>query len=114
MAAPRGNQSGKPVTLCGEMAGLPRCFLPLFGMGLRRLSMSPGFVPSIKEMVRRTKAAQASLLGQFREREVRKEYRALVAGAPPLDEGVVDLALGPDGSVWERVPSRWTDEVFAA
>ena len=53
------NQSGKPVTLCGEMAGLPRCFLPLFGMGLRQLSMSPGFVPSIKEMVRRSKAALA-------------------------------------------------------
>jgi phosphoenolpyruvate-protein phosphotransferase len=45
----------KPVTLCGEMAGRPRCFLPLFGMGLRRLSMSPAFVPSIKEMVRRTR-----------------------------------------------------------
>jgi phosphoenolpyruvate-protein phosphotransferase len=45
---------GKPVTLCGEMAGWPRCFLPLFGMGLRRLSMSPAFVPSIKEVVRHT------------------------------------------------------------
>lgn len=44
----------KPVTLCGEMAGRPRCFLPLFGMGLRRLSMSSAFVPSIKETVRRT------------------------------------------------------------
>jgi phosphoenolpyruvate-protein kinase (PTS system EI component) len=36
------------------MAGWPRCFLPLFGMGLRRLSMSPAFVPSIKEVVRHT------------------------------------------------------------
>jgi phosphoenolpyruvate-protein phosphotransferase (PTS system enzyme I) len=53
------NAQGKPVTLCGEMAGRPRCFLPLFGMGLRRLSMSPGFVPSIKEMVRRSKVADA-------------------------------------------------------
>ena len=44
---------GKPVTLCGEMAGRPRCFLPLFGMGLRRISMSPAFVPSMKEMVHR-------------------------------------------------------------
>src|SRR5262245_64465614 len=35
------NARDKPVTLCGEMAGRPRCFLPLFGMGLRRLSMSP-------------------------------------------------------------------------
>ncbi|MBI3410325.1 MAG: phosphoenolpyruvate--protein phosphotransferase [Planctomycetes bacterium] len=43
---------GKPVTLCGEMAGRPRCFLPLFGMGLRQLSMSPAFVPTIKELVR--------------------------------------------------------------
>src|SRR5436309_8381661 len=48
------NERGKPVTLCGEMAGRPRCFLPLFGMGLRSLSMSPAFVPSIKEMVRCT------------------------------------------------------------
>ena len=42
------------MTLCGEMAGRPRCFLPLFGMGLRRFSMSPAFVPSIKEVVRHT------------------------------------------------------------
>jgi phosphoenolpyruvate-protein phosphotransferase len=43
----------KPVTLCGEMAGRPRCLLPLFGMGLRRLSMSPAFVPQMKEMIHR-------------------------------------------------------------
>ncbi|MCI0458405.1 MAG: phosphoenolpyruvate--protein phosphotransferase [Gemmataceae bacterium] len=54
----------KPVTLCGEMAGRPRCFLPLFGMGLRRLSMSPAFVPSIKELVRRTKADEARDIAQ--------------------------------------------------
>src|SRR5437773_9727276 len=42
----------KPVTLCGEMAGRSRCFLPLFGMGLRSFSMSPAFVPTIKEVVR--------------------------------------------------------------
>jgi phosphotransferase system enzyme I (PtsI) len=53
------NAHGKPVTLCGEMAGRPRCFLPLLGMGLRQFSMSPGFVPSIKEMVRRSKMPAA-------------------------------------------------------
>ncbi|MFO0844300.1 MAG: phosphoenolpyruvate--protein phosphotransferase [Gemmataceae bacterium] len=47
-------ERNKPVTLCGEMAGWPRCFLPLFGMGLRRLSMSPAAVPTLKELVRRT------------------------------------------------------------
>jgi phosphoenolpyruvate-protein phosphotransferase len=53
------NERQKPVTLCGEMAALPRCFAPLFGMGLRRLSMSPAFVPSIKELVRCTSQSSA-------------------------------------------------------
>jgi phosphoenolpyruvate-protein phosphotransferase len=47
------NARGKPVTLCGEMAGRPRCVLPLFGMGLRSFSMSPAFVPTIKEAIRK-------------------------------------------------------------
>jgi phosphoenolpyruvate-protein kinase (PTS system EI component) len=42
----------KPVTICGEMAGRPRCVLALFGMGMRAFSMSPGFVPSVKELIR--------------------------------------------------------------
>jgi phosphoenolpyruvate-protein phosphotransferase len=45
-------QRDKPVTLCGEMAGRPRLALPLFGMGLTRMSMSPAFVPSIKSLFR--------------------------------------------------------------
>src|SRR5262249_34071101 len=49
----------KPVTLCGEMAAMPRCFLPLFGMGLRRLSMSPAFVPTLKEVARSSDLATA-------------------------------------------------------
>jgi phosphoenolpyruvate-protein phosphotransferase (PTS system enzyme I) len=48
------DEQGKPVTLCGEMAGRARCFLPLFGMGLRRLSMSPAFMPTIREVLRHT------------------------------------------------------------
>ncbi len=45
-------KKNKPVTLCGEMAGRPLCLLPLLGMGLTRASMSPAFVPTVKEMVR--------------------------------------------------------------
>jgi phosphotransferase system enzyme I (PtsI) len=44
------NQAKMPVTLCGEMAGQPRAFVLLLGMGLRRFSMSPALIPSIKEL----------------------------------------------------------------
>jgi phosphotransferase system enzyme I (PtsI) len=41
------------------MAARPRCVLTLFGMGLRRFSMSPGFVPTIKELIRATDLREA-------------------------------------------------------
>ncbi|MBI1913146.1 MAG: phosphoenolpyruvate--protein phosphotransferase [Planctomycetes bacterium] len=76
------NARNKPVTLCGEMAGRPRCFLPLFGMGLRRLSMSPAFVPSMKEMIHRLtvevgrevaeRVVQMSTVGEIRGYLTRK------------------------------------------
>lgn len=44
------NAVGKPVTLCGEMAGQPRAFVLLLGMGLRQFSMSPAFVPTTKQL----------------------------------------------------------------
>ncbi len=51
------NQAGKPVTVCGEMAGQPKPFILLLGMGLKRFSMSPAFVPSIKQL-----ASQVTLI----------------------------------------------------
>ncbi len=52
-------RTGTPVTLCGEMAGQPRSVLVLFGMGLRRFSMSPAFVPTIKNLLAGVTTAQA-------------------------------------------------------
>lgn len=43
-------RAGKTVTLCGEMAGQPRAFLLLLGMGLRSFSMSPAFLPTLKDL----------------------------------------------------------------
>jgi phosphotransferase system enzyme I (PtsI) len=40
----------KPLTLCGEMAGQPRAFVLLFAMGLRSFSMSPAFIPTMKDL----------------------------------------------------------------
>jgi phosphotransferase system enzyme I (PtsI) len=52
-------RADKPVTLCGEMAGQPRAYVLLLGMGLRSFSMSPAFIPTIKELTGHVSAAQA-------------------------------------------------------
>ncbi len=52
-------ENNMPVTLCGEMAGQPRAFVLLFAMGLRSFSMSPAFIPSIKELAGRITKEQA-------------------------------------------------------
>jgi 23S rRNA pseudouridine1911/1915/1917 synthase len=44
-------------------------------------------------MLARTRAAQAALLAEFRAHRPSKEYRALVAPAPPDDEGVVETPV---------------------
>jgi 23S rRNA pseudouridine1911/1915/1917 synthase len=41
----------------------------------------------------RTRRAQAALLEEFRQHRARKEYRALVAGSPREDEGLIDAPV---------------------
>jgi phosphotransferase system enzyme I (PtsI) len=45
------NRMRKPVTLCGEMASSPRAVPLLLGMGLRSLSMSTAFIPTIRDLI---------------------------------------------------------------
>jgi phosphotransferase system enzyme I (PtsI) len=47
-----GLHSGKPVAMCGEMAGNPRYTALLLGMGLKTLSMHPASLPEIKQLIR--------------------------------------------------------------
>jgi phosphotransferase system enzyme I (PtsI) len=58
------NRAGKPVTLCGEMAGRPRAVVLLLGMGLRSFSMSPAFIPTIKDLLTHVSVAQAEKILQ--------------------------------------------------
>jgi phosphotransferase system enzyme I (PtsI) len=48
-----------PVSVCGEMAAEPASALFLVGIGFRELSMSPSFIPRVKETLRGVKAEQA-------------------------------------------------------
>lgn len=53
------NRRKVPITVCGEMAGKPKAFLLLLGMGLRKFSMSPAFVPSIKQLAAQISVTEA-------------------------------------------------------
>ena len=53
--------AGRPVSVCGEMAGDPAFTQVLLGMGLRSLSMHPSQIASIKQRVLRTDARRWAL-----------------------------------------------------
>jgi phosphotransferase system, enzyme I, PtsP len=50
--AAKAEAVGKPVTVCGEMAGRPIEALALLALGYRRLSMSPAAIGPVKAMLR--------------------------------------------------------------
>jgi phosphotransferase system enzyme I (PtsI) len=59
------------------MAGQPRSVLALFGMGLRRFSMSPAFVPTIKALLGSVTIAQAERFAhQVLQLKTAEEIRA--------------------------------------
>jgi phosphoenolpyruvate-protein phosphotransferase (PTS system enzyme I) len=73
------NRAGKPVTLCGEMAGQPQAFVILLGMGLRRFSMSPAFIPTVKELAAHVTIAMAKqLLIKAMHQKTTRQVRSLL------------------------------------
>jgi phosphoenolpyruvate-protein phosphotransferase (PTS system enzyme I) len=54
--------AGKPVSMCGDMAGDPRFTWVLLGLGLRSLSMAPRQIPVVKSIVRATRMTSAAKL----------------------------------------------------
>jgi phosphotransferase system enzyme I (PtsI) len=58
------NRCGKPVAMCGDMAGDPRFCLVLLGLGLRSLSMAPRQIPMVKAIIRSTRTSEAERLAE--------------------------------------------------
>jgi len=73
------NRAGKPVTLCGEMAGQPQSFVILLGMGLRKFSMSPAFIPTVKELAAHLTIPMAeNLLNKVMNQKTTRQVRSLL------------------------------------
>jgi phosphoenolpyruvate-protein phosphotransferase (PTS system enzyme I) len=87
MIISRARYCDKSVSICGEIASNP-LFIPLLlGLGIREISCSPRFIPSIKQIIRRcylheTQAFAASLLPLSSSSEIAerltREYRRLL------------------------------------
>lgn len=52
--------NGKPISICGEMAGDPLYTLLLVGLGLKRFSVIPRRIPVLKELISRISFAEAA------------------------------------------------------
>jgi phosphoenolpyruvate-protein phosphotransferase (PTS system enzyme I) len=73
---------GKPVAMCGDMAGDPILAWVLIGLGLRSLSMAPRQIPVVKSIIRSTHVADAErLLAQALTMSTETEIEELVYGA---------------------------------
>ncbi len=73
---------GKPVAMCGDMAGDPILAWVLIGLGLRNLSMAPRQIPVVKSIIRSTEIADAErLLAQALTMSTETEIEDLVYGA---------------------------------
>ena len=59
-----GARAGKPVAVCGEVAGELRMTRLLLGMGLREFSMHPANVPAVKQRVLQTDLREAETLAR--------------------------------------------------
>ena len=77
------DRAGRPLTICGEMAGDPQYTDLLLGLGLRRFSVSPGEILGVKCAIRTANLSAANALAQrvLAMRSV-AEIRALLPSPP--------------------------------
>jgi len=60
--AAAAHAEGKWVGVCGELAGDPEAAAVLIGLGIDELSLNPGGIPAIKDIVRKINSVEASKL----------------------------------------------------
>ena len=81
-------EQGIPVTMCGEMGGHSIYTALLLGMGIRQFSLTPGYIPRVRRLVRsitlreaRALAAQCMRLGTAQEVQDLLQARVRPVGA---------------------------------
>jgi phosphotransferase system enzyme I (PtsP) len=101
------HRHGKPVSVCGELAGDPAGALLLLGMGVDSLSMSPALLPAVKRTIRCFSRRRAHLLAAaaldmedgFAVHRLfnaaLEEIQACAGGAPTIDETAADPQASP-------------------
>ena len=74
------NKAGKPIALCGEMAGDVQLTRLLLGFGLRQLSMHPAYLLEVKQQVLKSKLQDIMpLAARILRAEEPERVRALLA-----------------------------------
>ncbi len=74
--------AGKPLAVCGDMAGDPGCTWILLALGVRSLSMSPRLIPAVRSIVAQsTLAEMEALLPQAMALRTGEEVEQLLLGA---------------------------------
>jgi phosphotransferase system enzyme I (PtsI) len=88
--------SGRPLSVCGEMAGQPLQAVLLVGLGFRELSMAPSAIPRVKEALRAIRADEAQrLAARCLTLGSGAEIEALVRGSLPF--GAPEPAVRTNG-----------------
>ena len=102
MVADTGAEHKTPVSICGELAGDPRAVLLLVGLGLEILSISPGLIPEVKEVIRAGSQAEAKqLAAECLAMETGKKVRRYLDEAMAKYLENVPFSKSPSGSETE-------------
>jgi phosphotransferase system enzyme I (PtsI) len=79
---------GRPVGVCGEMAGEPALVPLLIGLGVDELSVTPALIPAVKFLLRRLRLSEARELAEWAlgcsiGSEIHRRSREVAVAAAP-------------------------------